>query len=47
MGLWLDEQFCDYGIDSDLTTRILLEGYKVVYTKRAAIHHLRDHDTKS
>jgi GT2 family glycosyltransferase len=42
-----DEQFRDYGVDSDLTTRILLEGYKVVYTKRVVIHHLRDHDTKS
>jgi len=42
-----DERFRDYGIDSDLTTRILLEGYKVVYTKCVAIHHLRDHDAKS
>jgi GT2 family glycosyltransferase len=42
-----DEQFRDYGIDSDLTTRVLLEGYKVVYTKRVAIHHLRDHDAHS
>jgi GT2 family glycosyltransferase len=42
-----DERFRDYGVDSDLTTRILLEGYKVVYSKRVAIHHLRDHDTKS
>lgn len=42
-----DEQFRDYGIDSDLTTRVLLEGYKVVYTKRVAIYHLRDHDSNS
>lgn len=42
-----DEQFRDYGIDSDLTTRVLLEGYKVVYTKGVAIHHLRDHNTDS
>lgn len=42
-----DERFRDYGVDSDLTTRVLLEGYKVVYTKQVAIHHLRDHDTKS
>jgi GT2 family glycosyltransferase len=42
-----DERFRDYGIDSDLTTRVLLEGYKVVYTKRVAIHHLRDHEAVS
>jgi GT2 family glycosyltransferase len=42
-----DEQFRDYGIDSDLTTRVLLEGYKVVFTKKVAIHHLRDHETDS
>ncbi|MEW6400650.1 MAG: glycosyltransferase, partial [Chloroflexota bacterium] len=42
-----DERFRDYGVDSDLTTRVLLEGYKVVYTKRVAIHHLRDHDANS
>lgn len=43
----LDEEFRDYGIDGDLTTRVLLEGYKVVFTKKIAIHHLRDHETKS
>jgi len=42
-----DEQFRDYGIDIDLTTRVLLAGYRVVYTKRIAIHHIRDHDTES
>lgn len=42
-----DERFRDYGVDSDLTTRVLLEGYKVVYTRRVAIHHLRDHDANS
>jgi GT2 family glycosyltransferase len=26
-----DEEFRDYGIDGDLTTRVLLEGYKVVF----------------
>lgn len=39
-----DEEFCDYGIDADLTTRVLLAGYQVVLTKRVAIHHFRDHD---
>ena len=42
-----DERFRDYGIDSDLTTRVLLEGYKVVFTKPVAIYHLRDHDAAS
>ena len=42
-----DEQFRDYGIDIDLTTRVLLAGYQVVYTKQIAIHHIRDHDTLS
>ena len=40
-----DEKFRDYGIDADLTTRVLLAGYQVVYTKRVAIHHYRDHET--
>ena len=39
------EDFRDYGIDADLTTRVLLAGYRVVYTKRVAIHHHRDHET--
>jgi GT2 family glycosyltransferase len=42
-----DEEFRDYGIDGDLTTRVLLEGYKVVFTKKVAIHHLRDHESDS
>lgn len=40
-----NEEFRDYGIDADLTTRVLLAGYKVVYTKKIAIHHYRDHET--
>jgi GT2 family glycosyltransferase len=40
-----DEEFRDYGIDGDLTTRVLLEGYKVVLTRRIAVHHYRDHAT--
>lgn len=39
------EEFRDYGIDIDLTTRVLLAGYRVVYTKRVAIHHYRDHES--
>ena len=42
-----DAKFRDYGIDGDLTTKVLLSGYKVVLTKQVAIHHLRDHETVS
>lgn len=42
-----DEDFRDYGIDADLTTRVLLAGYKVVYTREVAIHHYRDHTGES
>lgn len=42
-----DEKFKDYGIDADLTTKVLLSGYKVVYTKVVVIHHFRDHETVS
>jgi len=42
-----DEEFRDYGVDIDLTTRVLLEGYKVVLTKNIAVYHLRDHETTS
>lgn len=40
-----DEEFKDYGMDIDLTTRVLLSGYKVVFTKRVAVYHYRDHET--
>jgi GT2 family glycosyltransferase len=40
---YFDEAFRDYGIDADLTTKVLLTGYKVVYTKEVAILHYRDH----
>jgi GT2 family glycosyltransferase len=39
-----NEEFRDYGIDADLTTRVLLAGCKVVYTKAEAIHHYRNHE---
>lgn len=41
------EEFRDYGIDADLTTRVLLAGYKVVFTKQIAIHHYRNHEADS
>jgi GT2 family glycosyltransferase len=35
------EEFQDYGIDPDLTARVLFSGHKVVYTKDIAILHHR------
>jgi GT2 family glycosyltransferase len=43
---YFDESFKNYGIDYDLTTKVLLAGYRVVYTKTVAIHHFRDHDSE-
>jgi GT2 family glycosyltransferase len=40
---FFDEKFKTYGIDPDVTTRVLLAGQKVVYTKQVAVHHYRDH----
>jgi len=39
---YFDSSFPDYGMDADLTTRVLLAGSKVVYTKDVAILHYRD-----
>ncbi|MBR8826713.1 MAG: glycosyltransferase [Gomphosphaeria aponina SAG 52.96 = DSM 107014] len=36
------EKFRDYGIDPDLTTKVLFAGYDIVYTKAVAIHHYRN-----
>lgn len=41
---YFDEEFRDYGIDADLTTKILLAGYQVAYTKNVVIFHNRDHE---
>lgn len=35
------EAFRDYGIDPDLTAKVLLRGHDVVYTRAVAIHHYR------
>lgn len=40
---FFDEKYRDYGIDGDLTTRVLLEGYKVVLTKSIGVYHSRNH----
>ena len=44
---YFDEAFKNYGIDTDLTTKVLLAGYRVVYTKTIAIHHFRYHDAEN
>src|SRR5262249_13225880 len=36
------ERFRDYGIDPDLTARVLFSGWKVAYTQTVGIHHYRD-----
>jgi GT2 family glycosyltransferase len=39
------ESFRDYGIDPDLTAKILFSGYDVALTKHVAIHHFRNWET--
>lgn len=43
------ETFRDYGIDPDLTAKVLFSGHDIVYTKEIAIHHYRnwESDTNS
>ena len=36
------ERFRDYGIDPDLTARVLFSGWQVAYTRQVGIHHYRD-----
>jgi GT2 family glycosyltransferase len=36
------ERFRDYGIDPDLTARVLFSGWQVAYTRRVGVHHYRD-----
>jgi GT2 family glycosyltransferase len=36
------ERFRDYGIDPDLTARVLFSGWQVAYTRVVGIHHFRD-----
>lgn len=36
------ETFGDYGIDPDLTAKVLFSGHGVVYTRAVAIHHYRN-----
>jgi GT2 family glycosyltransferase len=39
------EDFRDYGIDPDLTTRVLLSGHGIAYTRCVALLHYRDWGT--
>jgi GT2 family glycosyltransferase len=39
------EEFRDYGIDPDLTAKVLLGGWDVAYTKQVCIHHYRNWET--
>lgn len=36
------EEFRDYGIDNALTADVLFAGYKVVYSRKIALHHYRN-----
>lgn len=36
------EEFRDYGIDPALTAEVLFAGYKIVYTRKVALHHYRN-----
>lgn len=36
------EYFRDYGIDPDLTAKVLFSGYDIAYTRQIALHHYRD-----
>ncbi len=42
-----DENLRDYFIDNDLTTRVLLAGLDVVFSKKIAIDHFRHHEGDS
>ena len=39
------EAFRDYGIDPDLTAKVLFSGHDVVYTKPVSLHHYRNWST--
>lgn len=41
------ETFRDYGIDPDLTAKVLFSGHAIVYTRAVAIHHYRNWSTDS
>lgn len=36
------EEYQDYGIDPDLTARVLFSGWRIAYTREVAVHHHRE-----
>jgi GT2 family glycosyltransferase len=44
---FFDETFQNYGIDCDVTAKVLLSGYRVAFTKKVGIHHYRDHTSEN
>ena len=42
---FFDEEYVNYGIDTDLTMNMLASGRKVALTRRTAVIHHRDHGT--
>ena len=44
---FFDETFQNYGIDCDVTAKVLLSGYRVTFTKKVGIHHYRDHESEN
>ena len=39
---YFTESFGNYGIDPDLTAKVLYAGHDIVYTRQIALHHYRD-----
>jgi GT2 family glycosyltransferase len=44
---FFDEEFQNYGIDCDVTVKVLLSGYRIAFTKKVGIRHYRDHESKN
>lgn len=40
------EEYRDYGIDPDLTARVLFQGWEIAYTREVAVHHYREWATE-
>lgn len=43
---YFSEAFGSYGIDPDLTAKVLFSGWDIVYTRQVALHHYRDWPTR-
>ena len=43
---YFSETFGFYGIDPDLTAKVLYSGHDIVYTRQVALHHFRDWPTQ-